>query len=316
MTRVGDEASGEGEGVFDAAEFVEVPHEPFLVVGVVMDLIRQDEAVDHVGVIDAGAGLLLPHGIIEAFELRVGVAGHVPHVGDARGCLAALRGGGHGAGGFAIIPQMNAVMMRRMIRHGRKDLIQHGIDDLGAGDGHIAFAKPDAPDEEGLGLDVLRIVLHERLEIADAVELALLFVPLVVFVEVFEYGDPLLFTGGGLVFELHRFVEEALGTFVVVHVGHGHAPIGHGTFRIERGGLPEAALGLEIPEAVKLADALGEKLLRVRVLGADGELHRLAVARNEHRRLPWAVVEGFTVGGMTGQFVGEAGENKEREKEE
>ena len=304
VARIADEALREAEGVLHAAEFVEVPHEPFLVVGVVVNLIRQDVAADHVGMIDAGAGLLLPYGVVEALQLREGVAGHVPHVGDAGRCLAALRGGADGADGFAVIPQMNAVVMRRVIRHSGKDLIEHGIDHLGAGDGHIAFAEPDAPDEEGLGLDVLWIILHERLEVADGIKLALLLVALVVLVEVLEHGDPLLLAGVGLVLELHGLVEEALGTFVIVHVRHRHAPVGHGAVWIERGGLAEAALGFVIPEAVELADALREKLLRVRVLGADGELHRIAAARDEHRGLTRAFVEGLAVGGVAGERIG------------
>jgi hypothetical protein len=54
-------------------------------VGEVVDLVREDAVSDHLGVIDAGGGFLLPCGIAPAFEVAVDVTGHVPHVGDAGG---------------------------------------------------------------------------------------------------------------------------------------------------------------------------------------------------------------------------------------
>ena len=240
----------------------------------------------------------------------------MPHVGDAGGGLTALRGGGHSADGFAVIPKMNAVVVSRMIRLNGKNLIQHGIDDLGAGNGHITFAKPDAPDEKDLGLNVFWILLHEVFEVADAVELALLFVSLVVLVEVFEHGDPLLFTGGSLILELHGLAKKTLGALVVVHVGHGHAPVGHGAVLIVRSSLAEAALCFIIPETVKLPDALREKLLRIRVLRADRKLYRVPVACNEHGGLPWAFVESFSMSGMAGERFGTVERDGKEQKKE
>ena len=83
MTRQLDHVLGQGDGVVHAAEVVEVAREPFVVVGEVVNLIRHHAVAHHVGVVDPGAGFLLPGGVLIALELGIGVAGHVPHVGDA-----------------------------------------------------------------------------------------------------------------------------------------------------------------------------------------------------------------------------------------
>ena len=83
MARQLDHVSGERHGVVGTAKVVEVAREPLVVVGEVVDLVRQHAVAHHVGVIDPGAGLLLPGGVVVALELRVDVAGHVPHVCDA-----------------------------------------------------------------------------------------------------------------------------------------------------------------------------------------------------------------------------------------
>jgi hypothetical protein len=68
---------------------------------------------------------------------------------------------------------------------------------------------------------------------------------------------------------------------------------------------------------VKLPDALREKLLRIRVLGADRKLHRVPVAWNEHGGLPWAFVESFSMSGMAGERFGTVEwDGKERKKEQ
>ena len=69
MTWIANKTLREANGIPSASEFIEVPHEPLFVVCIVVNLIRQDVATDHVGMIDACAGLLLPHGVIEALKL-------------------------------------------------------------------------------------------------------------------------------------------------------------------------------------------------------------------------------------------------------
>ena len=79
-----------------------------------MDLVRQHAVLDHVSVIDARGGFLLPAGIGVAMQRRVSVAGHMPHVRDTRRTLAAVgRGIERAAIGF-VIPEMNAGVLNRM----------------------------------------------------------------------------------------------------------------------------------------------------------------------------------------------------------
>ena len=66
----------------NAPGVVEVACEPFVVVREVMNLIGHHAVTHHVGVIDPGAGFLLPGGIVIALESRENVTGHVPHVRD------------------------------------------------------------------------------------------------------------------------------------------------------------------------------------------------------------------------------------------
>ena len=305
VARNGDEAAGQRGSVFGAAEVIEGAGEPLFVVRVIVYLIRQNVGADHVGMVHAGAGLLLPGGIVGTLQFGERVAGHVPHVGDSGGRLPAESTGLEGKDGFGLIPQMDAVVVCGVIRHGGENLIQQGIDGLEAGHRSFLTGEPDAPDEEGLGFDVLGIVLDQGLEVLDAVEALLSFVALVVFaVEIFEGGDPLLLTRCGLGFERYGLLDEGAGALFVVHVGHAHAPVGHGAFGVDGGHLAEGALGLIIPEAVKLADALGEELLRVRFFGTDGEVHRIATAGNEHRRLTRPLVESFPIGGVAGVSMG------------
>ena len=83
MARQLDHVSGERHGIVGTAKVVEVAREPLVVVGEVMNLVRQHTVAHHVGMVHPGAGLLLPGGVVVALELRVNVAGHVPHVRDA-----------------------------------------------------------------------------------------------------------------------------------------------------------------------------------------------------------------------------------------
>ncbi|MEZ6107209.1 MAG: hypothetical protein R3B96_14090 [Pirellulaceae bacterium] len=66
---------------------------------------------------------------------------------------------------------------------------------------------------------------------------------------------------------------------------------------IETRRVAEAPLGLEIPEAVQLPDALVDEGLNVGHLGGDGEVH-IARAPHQHRGLTRPLVESFAVNGM------------------
>ena len=73
-----------------ASGVAKVSGEPFVVVGKIMDAVGHHAVAHHVGVVYAGAGFLLPCGVVIAFEARENVAGHVPHVGDTRRGLPAF----------------------------------------------------------------------------------------------------------------------------------------------------------------------------------------------------------------------------------
>ena len=90
---VGEKGVSHGEGCFGVAEVDEVTAEPFVVVGVVVDLVGEEEVLDHVGVIDAGGGFLGAGGVFVLVDLGIDVAGHVPHVGNG-GSGGAEDGGG------------------------------------------------------------------------------------------------------------------------------------------------------------------------------------------------------------------------------
>ena len=113
-----------------AAGVAEVAGEPFVVVGEVVDAIGHYAIAHHVGVVHAGAGFLLPSGVVVAFEAREDVAGHVPHMGDAGRGLSALADGRDCALGVFVVPQVNSIMMAGMLGvfgEDFGDLFFHGL---------------------------------------------------------------------------------------------------------------------------------------------------------------------------------------------
>ena len=82
MARQLDHVLGQGDGVVHATEIVEVAREPFVVVSEVVNLVRHHAVAHHVGVVDPGAGFLLPGSVLVTLKFGIGVAGHVPHVGN------------------------------------------------------------------------------------------------------------------------------------------------------------------------------------------------------------------------------------------
>ena len=98
----------------------------------------------------------------------------------------------------------------------------------------------------------------------------------------------------GLVFVFFGLGDEALGALGGASVGDGHAPVGHCAVGVEHCRLPETALGLEVPKAVQLGDALGEKQLSLLHGGRDREAHA-PHALHKIGALAGALVEGFAV---------------------
>ena len=135
MPRVGDEAFGHGEGILGAADGDPVSGEPFVVVGVVVDLVGKDAGFEHPAVVDPGGGLLVPGGVLVAFEIRVGVPGHVPHVGDVWGGVAELGCRSEGTGSLVFVPEVDPEVVGRMHGGHGMDLIEEGVDCFVAVDG-------------------------------------------------------------------------------------------------------------------------------------------------------------------------------------
>src|SRR5580765_8636619 len=116
--------------------------------------------------------------------------------------------------------------------------------------------------------------------------------------------DPENLARAGIGFESVGLVDEFGGAFCVVYIGHGDAPIRHGAIRVQGSNLPERTLCFEIPETVKLSNALIEEGLRLRVLALDFDFD-LTGTGHEDGALSRAFVESFTVKGVPGSnFLG------------
>ena len=165
--------------VMNPADRIQIANQPFVVVRVVVNLVGQHAVANHVGMVHAGRGFLLPGGVGVAVQVGEDVAGHVPHVGDAGSRLPAQPARCERPNRLFAIPQMDAIMMRRMHRIDGEHLIQQRIDRLIAGDrnslgslGHPFGVDPNLQREKRLGLDVARIVLHDRFQIAHVLAAA------------------------------------------------------------------------------------------------------------------------------------------------
>ena len=267
---------------------------------VVVDLPRQNPIADHVGVIDAGGGFLVPGGVGIALKPRIDVAGHVPHVGDTR-AERPQRAADRAPRRLFAVPEMDAVVVGRVHRIGRKNLVQEGIDGLMARKRQIALELPDAHHQERLGIQVFGKLVEDIFQAAEILPFALLLVAAGLKVRG-QTIDPELFTAAGGFLLLNRFLDEALRPRRVVDVGHRQSPVSHRTIGIQGGNLPEGAFGLEKPEPVQLADALVEKLLGQGKSGRDGKMD-FAGALHQIGLLPRPFVEDLPVGGMTGRHV-------------
>src|SRR5690606_27728307 len=106
-----------------------------------------------------------------------------------------------------------------------------------------------------------------------------------------------------LVFAFFRFDDELLAALGILEVGERHPPVRHCVLRFESRHLPKAALRLEIPEAVVLAEPLVEKLLHFRAAGSDREAD-LAGSTHQVRCLSRAFIEDLAMSRVAGSAVG------------
>jgi hypothetical protein len=300
MPGIGEEGPGHVKGRRPVAQVHPVPRQPFVVVGVVVNLIGQEAMLLHLGVIDAGRGLLVPGRILVAMQLRVDVPRHVPHVGDPRRGESELGCGVEGALRLALVPEMDAVVVRRVHRGLGKDLLQEGIDHLMTADGNpLPGELPDPHDEEGLRLNVIGKFMNQVLQIAQeflGTLLVLVGFPVEVVGLRLDVGT---LAGGCLLVQQGRLRDEVPGALLIFPVGHRHAPVGHRALRVVRGNLPKRALGFVIPEAVKLPEPLVEVGLPLRPGGGDRQVD-LARALDQPGGLAWAFIEGMALVGVAG----------------
>ena len=144
MPRQFDHVFGQGDGLLHPATVKQVRAEPLIVVSEIMNLIRQNPRCLHISVVRAGRCLLLPGGIVVALELAVNVAGHVPHVRNARRGLAAPGRRIERMLVLLVIPEMDSRMMNRVERLDRKNLFHERLDRLAACDRYaFRFVFPD-----------------------------------------------------------------------------------------------------------------------------------------------------------------------------
>jgi len=315
VARVCEEGFCHGNGGGSVSEVGEVAGEPLVVVSVVVDLVRNEEVFRHMGVVDAGGGLLLPSCVGVAVELGVDVAGHMPHMGDGGGGATELGGGGECFFGTAVVPEVNGVVMGGVEGGFGEDLFEEGVEAHMAADGDAFLAHlPVSADKEGFGFEVFGVVEDDVFEVLEEFFTAFFDVFGIVVVEAglgldvgfLSVGDFSCFD------ELGGAFDEGLGPFFVFPVGHGESPVGHGAVGIVCEEFAEGSLGFVVPESVKLADSLVEVVLSLVPGGGDGEVD-FAGSFHERASLAGAFVEGVALMGVAffdGLFsVGDEGES-------
>jgi len=156
VPRKRNHVAGKGHGLPYPADGGEVAAEPFVVVGVVVDLVGHDSILPHVGVVDAGGGFLTPGGGVVTLELGVDMAGHMPHVRDAGRGLPTDGSGIHRPGGSFVVPEVNAVVMSRVHGVHFEDPLEKGVDCFMALNLHtVAGVGPELISEQRSGLQVV-----------------------------------------------------------------------------------------------------------------------------------------------------------------
>ena len=294
--------AGQGHRLAGTADGGEVAAEPLVVMSVVVNLVGHDAIPRHVGVVGAGGGFLAPCGVMVALKLGVDVAGHMPHVGDAGRGLPADGGGIHRAGGTLVVPKVNAVMMGGMHGVGLENRLEksvHGFMALNLNS--VAGVRPELVGQQGPGLKVVGKLVKNLLKGLGVGFRPLGFLLLGRVDVLGESIDVPNLPGRRGSLALDRLGDEALGPLLVAQIGPGHTPVGHGAGGVDDGGLTEGALGLQVPESVKLAQPLVEESLALGLLGGHGKVH-LGHAFHEVGPLAGAFVERFAVSGMPGGY--------------
>ncbi len=154
---------------------------------------------------------------------------------------------------------MNAVMMHRMQRLDRQDLLQGRVNLFVflAGVAAIGIQRVAQP---GLGFQVVGIAVGNGLIQRDLPLGFFLLVPLAVEFVV-EGVDVHRLAFGGMAAKLLGVIKKFLRPLAVVGIGHRHAPVADGAIGIEHRRLAKGSLRLEVPKAVQLPDALLDELL-------------------------------------------------------
>ena len=300
MTGKRNHVPGKGHGLPHPADGGEVSAKPFVVVSVVVNLVRHDAVLRHVGVVDAGGGFLAPGGVMKALELGVDMPGHVPHVRDAGCGLPADGRRIHRPDGTFVVPEVNAVVMSRVHGVHFEDPLEKGVDRFMALNLHtVAGISPELMSEQGTRLQVIGKLVENLFK-----GLGVGFRPLGLFilgrVEVLGQSIHVLdFPRRSRSLALDRLGDETLAPLLVAHIGPGHSPISHGAVGVDDGGLTEGALGLQVPKTVKLTQSLVEESLALGLFCGHGKVY-LGHALHKVGPLARPLVERFSMCGMPG----------------
>ena len=302
MAWIGEERLRHFEGRRSVAEIHPVPGQPFVVVGVVENLVGQEAVFQHVGMVDPGRCLLVPCCVLVAMQVRVDMSRHVPHVGGGRGGETEFRRGVDGSLCLALVPKVDAVVVCGVHRRFGEYLLDEGVHRLMAADWNLRWLVSELPDpacEEGLGLDVIREIVNDVLEIADHLLPPRFFVRGFTIEIVCLGGNVSLGMGACVFCKILGLFDEALRPFRVLPVGHGHAPIRHRASGILGCDLPERPFRLIIPEPVQLPQPLVKISLPLVPCGLDGD-RDLTRSTDEPVGLPRSLVEGIALMRVTG----------------
>lgn len=165
---------------------------------------------------------------------------------------------------LAVVPEMNGVVVGRVIGGLGKDLLEDGIESNVAADGNtFAIELPAAANEEGFGLDVVRVVQDDVFVSAEEILDALFGILFLFVIVVGDFGVEIgaFVIGDFKIFffeELASLGDKFLGAFLVRIVGLGESPIGHGAVGVVSEDFAKGTFGFVIPKTVKLAQALVE----------------------------------------------------------
>ena len=276
VTRQLDRVPRQCDGVLGPPQVLQVADQPFVVVGEVVDGVRQDHVAHHVGMVGPCRGFLVPGGVEVLFEIGIRVARHVPHVGDPRCRQTAFFRRVHRLPGLVVVPQVDPVVMHRVQGIDGECGVHQRIDGEVTRNRQFRPSLPQRQAEERPRFTLLGELVDDVFQRGDVVLNAALALFVVIgfgLVPGIQGVDIHLFALAHRPLTFDRFRDERLGPLVIIDVGQGHSPIGHRTIVIQMTGLAKRPLGFEIPEAVQLADPLVEVRLRLRIFCRDRERH-------------------------------------------